>query len=98
MLETFNVLRIDEPDFGCEGRPDGMEVKDNVLLKSNYTGQEMTVQEKDARLYELDINEGDKVFLMEGERRKLRGEQRIADAAFKKGADKYMQRTLKDGI
>ena len=39
MLETFNVLRIDEPDFGCEGRPDGMEVKDNVLLKSNYTGQ-----------------------------------------------------------
>ena len=59
MLETFKVLRIDEPDFGCEGRPDGMEVKDNVLLKSNYTGQEMTVQEKDARLYELDINEGD---------------------------------------
>ncbi len=46
MLETFNVLRIDEPDFGCEGRPDGMEVKDNVLLKSNYTGQEMTVQKK----------------------------------------------------
>ena len=54
------------------GRPDGMEVKDNVLLKSNYTGQEMTVQEKDARLYELDINEGDKVFLIEGEMRKLR--------------------------
>ena len=72
MLETFNVLRIDEPDFRCEGRPDGMEVKDNVLLKSNYTGQEMTVQEKDARLYELDINEGDKVFLIEGEMRKLR--------------------------
>ena len=55
MLETFNVLRIDEPDFGCEGRPDGMAVKDNVLLKSNYTGEEMTVREKDARLYELDI-------------------------------------------
>ena len=52
MLETFNVLRIDEPDFGCEGRPDGMEVKDTVLLKSNYTGEEMTVREKDARLYE----------------------------------------------
>ena len=49
MLETFNVLRIDEPDFGCEGRPDGMAVKDNVLLKSNYTGEEMTVREKDAR-------------------------------------------------
>ena len=46
MLETFNVLRIDEPDFGCEGRPDGMEAKDNVLLKSNYTGKEMTVRER----------------------------------------------------
>ena len=51
---------------------DGMEVKDNVLLKSNYTGEEMTVREKDARLYELDINEGDKVFLIDGEMRKLR--------------------------
>ena len=40
MLETFNVLRIDEPDFGW--------------------------------LYERDINEGDKVFLIEGEMRKLR--------------------------
>lgn len=72
MLETFNVLRIDEPDFGCEGRPDGMEVKDIVLLKSTYTGEEMMVREKDARLYELDINEGDKVFLIDGEMRKLR--------------------------
>ena len=72
MLETLNVLRIYVPDSGCEGRPDGMEVKDNVLLKSNYTGEEMTVREKDARLYELDINEGDKVFLIEGEMRKLR--------------------------
>lgn len=72
MLETFNVLRIDEPDFGCEGRPDEMAVKDNVLLKSNYTGEEMTVREKDARLYELDINEGDQVFLIDGEMRKIR--------------------------
>ena len=72
MLETFNVLRIDEPDFGCEGRPDVMAVKDNVLLKSNYTGEEMTVREKDARLYELDINEGDQVFLIDGEMRKIR--------------------------
>ena len=66
MLETFNVLRIDEPDFGCEGRPDGMAVKDNVLLKSNYTGEEMTVREKDARLYELvqDFEYRDRIELM----------------------------------
>ena len=49
-----------------------MAVKDNVLLKSNYTGEEMTVREKDARLYELDIYEGDQVFLIDGEMRKIR--------------------------
>lgn len=72
MLETYCVLRIDEPDFGCEGRPDGIEVKDNVLLRSNYTGEERTIWQKDASLYEMDINEGDEVFLMDGELRKFR--------------------------
>ena len=33
MLETFNVLRIDEPDFGCEGRPDGMEAVSYTHLR-----------------------------------------------------------------
>ena len=69
MLETFQVLHIEEPDFGCEGRPDGFEIKDRVLLKNNLTGEEKIVHEKDAR---LDINEGDEVFLIEGELRKLR--------------------------
>lgn len=32
----------------------------------------MTVRERDARLYELDINEGDEVFMIDGEMRKLR--------------------------
>ena len=65
MLETFQVLHI-------EGWPDGFEIKDKVLLKSNLTGEEKIIHEKDARLYELDINEGDEVFLIEGELRKLR--------------------------
>ena len=54
------------------GWPDGFEIKDKVLLKSNLTGEEKIIHEKDARLYELDINEGDEVFLIEGELRKLR--------------------------
>ena len=32
MLETFQVLHIEEPDFGCEWWPDGFEIKDKVLL------------------------------------------------------------------
>ena len=66
MLETFQVLHIEEPDFGCEGRPDGFAIKDKVLLKSNLTGEEKIIHEKEARLYEQDFNEGDEVFLMRG--------------------------------
>lgn len=70
MMETFYVLRIDEADFGCEGRPDGTEPKDNVLLRSNNSGEEITIYEKDDRLYEMDINEGDQVIFIDGEMRK----------------------------
>lgn len=72
MLETYTVLRIDEPDFGCEGRPDGVEPVDRVLLKKGSNGEEVFVNERDALLYEMDINEGDEVFLVEGELKKIR--------------------------
>ena len=72
MLETYTVLRIDEPDFGCEGRPDGIEPVDRVLLKKGSNGEEIFVKERDALLYEMDINEGDQHFLVEGELKKIR--------------------------
>ena len=54
MLETYTVLRIDEPDFGCEGRPEGMEPVDRVLLKKGSNGEEIFVKERDALLYEME--------------------------------------------
>ena len=30
-MNTYHVTRIEEPDFGCEGRPEGQEVKDKVF-------------------------------------------------------------------
>ena len=27
-MSTYYVTRIEEPDFGCEGRPEGQEIKD----------------------------------------------------------------------
>ena len=47
-MDTYYVTRIEEPDFGCEGRPEGQEIKDKVYLKV---------------LYERDINEGMKVVI-----------------------------------
>ena len=29
-MNTYYVTRIEEPDFGCEGRPEGQEIKDKV--------------------------------------------------------------------
>ena len=31
-MSTYYVTRIEEPDFGCEGRPEGQEIKDKVYL------------------------------------------------------------------
>ncbi len=42
-MNTYHVTRIEEPDFGCEGRPEGQEVKDKVFLKEGTTGEETIV-------------------------------------------------------
>ena len=36
-MNTYYVTRIEEPDFGCEGRPEGQEIKDKVFLKQETT-------------------------------------------------------------
>lgn len=33
-VPVYRVVRIDEPDFGCEGRPDGAEPMAKVYLES----------------------------------------------------------------
>lgn len=53
----YKIIRIDEPDFGCEGRPDGYEQVDAVLLEDE-SGHQKTIQMKDAELYERHLDEG----------------------------------------
>ena len=57
-MNTYYVTRIEEPDFGCEGRPEGQEIKDKVFLKEATTKEEMIVL-----LYDRDIDEGSKVVI-----------------------------------
>ena len=57
----YTVKRIDEDlNFGCEERPDEVPVMAIVTLVDS-AGKEGTVKAEDARLYERNINEGDKV-------------------------------------
>lgn len=51
------------PDFGCEGRPEGQEIKDKVYLEEEITKEETIIFMEDKLLYERDINEGMKVVI-----------------------------------
>ena len=64
-MNTYHVTRIEEPDFGCEGRPEGQEIKDKVFLKKEITAEEKIIFMEDKLLYDRDIDEGTKVIIDE---------------------------------
>ena len=57
----YLVMRIDEPDFGCEGRPDGVEQMAKVTLLKLNSEEEIQLEIPDAELYQKEINEGNEV-------------------------------------
>ena len=70
MLETYTVLRIDESDFGCEGRPEGKPAMDKVWLEDENQ-HTIVIEIEDEKLYALHINEKDRVWYSENEFRKI---------------------------
>lgn len=54
----YRVIDIIEPDFGCEGLPDGQEYCVDVLLQDIDTAKTITVNVPDAELYRKEINTG----------------------------------------
>lgn len=58
----YTVKDIEEPDFGCEGLPDGQVITDKVTLKAE-NGDIIKLDVADAYLYEKDINVGDGVYI-----------------------------------
>lgn len=52
------VLKIQEPDYGCEERPDDYVMMDRVVLCDDDR-EEIIMEVSDAELYEKNINEGD---------------------------------------
>ncbi len=61
----YIVEDIIEPDFGCEGLPDGEEPCCEVILKDN-DGKTMTMKVADAELYGKNITVGCAVVVEEG--------------------------------
>lgn len=60
----YTILEIEEPDFGCEGLPDGAEPMCRVVLQSE-SGEKRAVQLADALLYARDWDVGSVIPLEE---------------------------------
>ena len=58
----YTVERIEELDFGCEGRPEGMKVMVRVIVQGD-NGEEESIKVEDDWLYAHEIDEGDRVEL-----------------------------------
>lgn len=63
-MKKFVITSIEEPDFGCEGRPDGEPVMDRVHLRDEDGGVTV-IEAADRMLYQYDLNENDTVVLDE---------------------------------
>lgn len=70
MKEEYKVLKIYEDDFGCEERSEDYEPQVIVIVK-DMSESEIYLKQSDAWMYEQDINEGDKVILVDGRLKKL---------------------------
>lgn len=62
MEMLYTVERIEELDFGCEGRPEGMKNMVRVILKGD-NGEEESMKVEDDWLYANEIDEGSRVKL-----------------------------------
>ena len=65
----YKVLDIIEPDFGCEGLPDGQVAMDQVVLV-DQNDNKITIKQGDMYLYKMDINTGDSVIIEDNKLKK----------------------------
>lgn len=61
-MKKYTIVRIYEPDFGCEGFQEGQQRMDDVILRDDK-GNEITVQIADKELYAKNLNEGDEYWV-----------------------------------
>lgn len=62
--KAANIIRIEEPDFGCEGRPEGEAVMNRILLETVEEGQQVELEVEEKCLFRMGLNEGMQVNLL----------------------------------
>lgn len=70
----YEVMEIEEPDFGCEGRPDGAVPMARVTLRSVQDNTVIKVEIADGYLYQEEIDEGNIIYQNDVGRWKIENE------------------------
>ena len=63
--KIYKVIDIEEPDFGCEGLPDGEQIMDIVTLQESEGVTDIRLKISDAYLYQEEIDVGTEVIIKE---------------------------------
>lgn len=62
--KAANIIRIEEPDFGCEGRPEGQTILDRILLETVEDGQQVELEVEEDCLLRMGLDQGMQVNLL----------------------------------
>lgn len=62
--KSANIISIEEPDFGCEGRLEGQTILNRILLETVEDGQRVELEVEEDCLFRMGLNEGMQVSLL----------------------------------
>lgn len=62
--KVANIIRIEEPDFGCEGRQENEEVISKILLETLEDQEQVVLDVAEKCLCQMGLDEGMKVNLL----------------------------------
>ena len=87
--KQYRILRIDEPDFGCEGRDDGEAAYDEITLV-NEQGETCLVRMEEQQVWNMGLDE--EMLVWVGEDGQIRGRCKRMDIS--RWSEKYQVRAL----
>lgn len=67
IYKVANIVRIEEPDFGCEGRPENEQVTSKILLETLEDREQVVLDVAEKCLWQMGLNEGMQVNLLIGD-------------------------------
>lgn len=64
VCEAAVILKIEETDFGCEGRPENVEVMAKIILETVKERQQVILDVEENCLWQMGLDEGMQVNLI----------------------------------